>query len=594
MKLIFLLLFVFFSFKSISANEIEVFELHETKSLDQLVLDKINGELVNNDLEEDLATPNENSSKNVEQIEESINNQEEVSIQDIENNEELFFKNLSIEEIKEFLKYSNNIKSDVIKEEYFRFLLNLKLDLDLKKNREIFFTLVDYFYNIGEISYAYNLINSYDLSNDENIAYYEFVEINYLLATYQLDNLCKFKENKTNDLALKNKLFQKVEIFCLLLENKFSEADLFNALLIEEENNIDENFQQLYNLLIEEDLNTADSKIDFKLSDNQDLVYLYSAMSRIAEIPIDAEFLKIDNINLSIPIILNKSTSMDLRIKAANHAYMNKLITVDSLAALYQSVDFDNNQLENYNKTLKELNKNVEMSMALYFQYINIQIFPSERLNAVINFWNYAKENNLSNIAYSLTLKIIDSIDINSENAEYAAEIATSYILNNYYEKASIWIDHYEKNIGVDSKITNTKILLSLNSASEYDVIVKNIDENLLNSLDLKNKKNNELIFILHNILDENNNFNYKIDFQNIYDDRLLPSVFLNQILQNAINDEKYEEFLVYSVISLNGKNWLELHPQHLKLILKGYLFYNEGSLIKNLILEVIQNYKIL
>ena len=67
---------------------------------------------------------------------------------------------------------------------------------------------------------------------------------------------------------------------------------------------------------------------------------------------------------------------MDLRIKAANYAYMNKLITVDSLAALYQSVDFDNNQLENYNKTLKELNKNVEMSMALYFQYINIQIFP--------------------------------------------------------------------------------------------------------------------------------------------------------------------------------------------------------------------------
>ena len=432
MKLIFLLLFVFLSFKSISANQIEVFELHETKSLDQLVLDKINGELENNNLEENLITPNENSSNNEEQIEESINNQEEVSIQDIENNQELFFESLSIKEIKEFLKYSNNIKSDVIKEEYFRFLLNLKLDLDLKKNREIFFTVVDYFYNIGEISHAYNLINSYDLSNDENIAYYEFVEINYLLATYQLENLCKFKKNKTNDLALKNKLFQKVEIFCLLLENKFSEADLFNALLIEEENNIDENFQQVYNLLIEEDLNTADSKIDFRLSDNQDLIYLYSAMSRIAEIPIDAKFLKIDNINLSIPIILNKSTSMDLRIKAANHAYMNKLITVDSLAALYQSVDFDNNQLENYNKTLKELNKNVEMSMALYFQYINIQIFPSERLNAVINFWNYAKENNLSNIAYSLTLKIIDSIDINSANAEYAAEIATSYILNNY------------------------------------------------------------------------------------------------------------------------------------------------------------------
>jgi len=593
MKLVFILLLSIFYVKLISANEIEVFELHDTKSLDQLVLDKINEEQETNALEATLETSNENNSNNTEQTQDSENNKE-VSIQDIDNNKELFFINLTIEEIKAFLNYSKNIKSDVLKEEYFNYLLNLNLDLNIKKNREIFFILVEFFYDIGKISYSYNLINSYDLSNDKNIAYYEFIEINYLLATYQLENVCKFKENRNSDLPLENYLSQKIEIFCLLLKNKFSEADLFNALLIEEETNLDENFQKLYSLLIDKNLNLIDNKINFELSENQNLIFLYSAMSRIAEIPINEEFLKTDAINLAIPIILNKSTSMDLRIKAANHAYTNKLITVDSLAALYQSVDFDNNQLENLSKTLENLDNNVEMSMALYFQYINIQIFPSERLNAVINFWNYAKENNLSKIAYSLTLKIIDSIDIKSTNAEYAVEIAISYILNKNYKKASLWIDHYEKNIGLDNKITNARILLNLNSASEYDSIVKTIDENLENFVDIKNKNNNELIFLLHNILDENSNFNYKIDFENIYDNRLVPSIFLNKILQNAIDEKKFEEFLFYSVISLNGKNWLELHPQHLKLILRGYLIYNDGSLMKNLILEIIENYKIL
>ena len=593
MKLVFILLLSIFYVKLISANEIEVFELHDTKSLDQLVLDKINEEQETNALEATLETSNENNSNNTEQTQDSENNKE-VSIQDIDNNKELFFINLTIEEIKAFLNYSKNIKSDVLKEEYFNYLLNLNLDLNIKKNREIFFILVEFFYDIGKISYSYNLINSYDLSNDKNIAYYEFIEINYLLATYQLENVCKFKENRNSDLPLENYLSQKIEIFCLLLKNKFSEADLFNALLIEEETNLDENFQKLYSLLIDKNLNLIDNKINFELSENQNLIFLYSAMSRIAEIPINEEFLKTDAINLAIPIILNKSTSMDLRIKAANHAYTNKLITVDSLAALYQSVDFDNNQLENLSKTLENLDNNVEMSMALYFQYINIQIFPSERLNAVINFWNYAKENNLSKIAYSLTLKIIDSIDIKSTNAEYASEIAISYILNKNYKKASLWIDHYEKNIGLDNKITNARILLNLNSASEYDSIVKTIDENLENFVDIKNKNNNELIFLLHNILDENSNFNYKIDFENIYDNRLVPSIFLNKILQNAIDEKKFEEFLFYSVISLNGKNWLELHPQHLKLILRGYLIYNDGSLMKNLILEIIENYKIL
>ena len=41
-------------------------------------------------------------------------------------------------------------------------------------------------------------------------------------------------------------LLQKSDIFCLTLENKFSEAKLLNSLLLESEPVNDENFQRLF------------------------------------------------------------------------------------------------------------------------------------------------------------------------------------------------------------------------------------------------------------------------------------------------------------------------------------------------------------
>ena len=48
-------------------------------------------------------------------------------------------------------------------------------------------------------------------------------------------------------------------------------------------------------------------------------------------------FMNLIKKNLSIPIILNQSSPIDLRIKATNESFLEDLITVDSLAALYGS-----------------------------------------------------------------------------------------------------------------------------------------------------------------------------------------------------------------------------------------------------------------
>mgnify|MGYP003326233241 CR=1 FL=1 len=97
---------------------------------------------------------------------------------------------------------------------------------------------------------------------------------------------------------------------------------------------------------------------------NKELIFLYSAMTRIAELPFSHEFYELDKQNLSIPIILNQSSPIDLRIKAANESFLENLITVDSLAALYMSADFNSDQFK-MNGSGKTLNFQVKIHMEI-------------------------------------------------------------------------------------------------------------------------------------------------------------------------------------------------------------------------------------
>ena len=74
--------------------------------------------------------------------------------------------------------------------------------------------------------------------------------------------------------------------------------------------------------------------------------------------------------------------------------------------------------------------------MAFLFQLVNIQIFPNDRLNALIQFWDFAKKNNLEEIAYKLSINMLSSIEANSENIIYGPQIASAYIFNNNFENA--------------------------------------------------------------------------------------------------------------------------------------------------------------
>ncbi len=581
---------------SVNSSELEVIVLHENKSLDQLVIDQINQDKKNiNKLKEENP---ESDESNIET--QSLEN--DAKTVSLENNveeelvvlDEYLLSNLEPNFIKKILNNSNNIKSNVLQRELNNYLFNLELDLDKKNNRNIYFNIVDYFYKTGNLSKSYSLIKTKNLDNDENISYYNTLELNHLLSTFQLEQVCNFKDELNNKNFENNNLKDKIEIFCLILNNNLSEATLLNSIMQETESLTDVNFQNLFSLLIgEQELENNDTNwFDKKI--NPDLIFLYSAMARIAELPLTSEFLEVDPLNMSIPIILNKSTPIDLRIKAANESFINNSLTIDSLAALYQSVDFTSKQLNNIEKTVSELSGNIDLLMAYYFQIINIQIFPSERLVALDKFLNFAKENNLDEIAYPLTYKIIDSIEISSDYVSYSLQISTAYIFNKEFDKALKWINFYESVNGNDNKSMFVRLLLDLYSLDDVSSIIEKISLNIDILTQIDNNNNQELLYILLDIIGKRQQNYLSSDFDKIFDKREMPSFFISEKINNTIKNNNNNEFLIYSVMSLNNKEWKDVHPLHLNIILKGFLNYKNGSQLKNLILEIFNNYKIL
>ena len=583
MKIIFIIFLIFFS-KYIFANEqdnneVEVIDLYESKSLDQMVLDSLSQEEV---ISEELENSYENDDIAANEVE----------IKQIENTKDNFIQRNELIELNNYFNNLNKINSKTLQKEIINVLENIQLNIELEKDREIFFLIVNYLQSIGQINKSYELIEAYDLSNDKNLSFYTGVKLNYLLSTFQLNESCNFKEELNSNIKLDFYLLEKLDIFCLILNDNQSEANLLNSILIESEKNLDYYFQYLLSLLSNSSAQINNDNEIMNSEINKELIFLYGAMTRIAELPFSHDFYELDKKNLSIPIILNQASPIDLRIKAANESFLDNLINVDSLAALYMLADFNSEQFNNPKKTIEFFSENNELSMAFLFQLVNIQIFPNDRLNILIQFWDFAKKNNLEEIAYKLSINMLSSIEANSENIKYGPQIASAFIYNNNFDKAVDWIELYENAKEVDSKSIYTRILLDLYSSSDLNSFITSINKNLQTYTYDQANETEELLYVLKSVMELDINSYSNINLNKIFDDRSMPSIFLLNEINNSIVNKDEEKFLFYSLISLSDKGWSNIHPEHLKVILNGYLQYKDGLIFKDIILEVFKNYK--
>ena len=584
MKFFLIILFIVFS-NNIFANEdesteVEVINLHESKSLDQMVLENLNQEdeiedIIENANETDITASNEDEVKQIEIIKKNFIHNSETKI------------------IMEYFENLEKINSKILQKQIIQVLENLQLNLESDKDKQTFFLIINYLQSIGQINKSYELIERYELSDDKNFSFYTGVKLNYLLSTFQLNEACNFKDELNSNIKLDFFFLEKLDIFCLILNDNQSEANLLNSILIDSEIKLDNYYQYLISLIsntsdqINVDINIVNSEI------NKELIFLYSAMTRIAELPFSHEFYELDKKNLSIPIILNQASPIDLRIKAANESFLENLITIDSLAALYMSADFNSDQLNNPIETIDSFSGNNELSMAFLFQLVNIQIFPNDRLKSLIQFWDYAKKNSLEEIAYKLSVNMLSSIEANSENIIHGPQIASAYIYNNNFDNALKWIKLYESAKEVDSKSIYTRILLDLYSTNDLNSFINSINITLNTfNYDQENQQNTELLYVLKSVMNLEISYNTNLNLNKIFDDRAMPSIFLINEINDSIFNKDDQKFLIYSLISLNNKNWSDIHPEHLKILLKGYLQYNEGMLFRNIILELFRSYK--
>ena len=586
MKIILLIFSTLLSYYTF-ANEIEVINLHESKSLDQMVLENLNDK---KEIEAEVDNLNETNEKEtkIDDVEDNVNT--EIEVNQIEISKDNFIYENNISDLKNYFDNLKKINSKTLQKEIIQVLENLQLDTENDKDNEIFFLIINYLTSIGQINKSYELIERKGLAEDKNLNFYTKVKLDYLLSTFQLNEACNYKEELNTNVKLKFFYLEKLDIFCLILNDNQSEAKLLNSILIESENILDDYYQYLF-ALITNSSDQATFEIAVKNSNiNKDLIFLYSAMTRIAELPFSSEFYEIDKKNLSIPIILNQSSRIDLRIKAANESFHQNLIPIDSLAALYMSADFNSDQLSNPNETIESLTDNKELSMAFLFQLVNIQIFPSDRLNSLIKFWEFAKKNDLEEIAYKLSINMLGSIEANSENIVYGPQIASAYIINNNFENAVDWIELYENAIEVDSKSIYARILLDLYASSDLNSFINSINLTLNNN-NYQDYDNHELLYVLKAVMNLDINSDTNINLNKVFDERSMPSIFVLNEINNSIVENVDEKFLFYSLISLNDKEWKDIHPEHLRLLLNGYIKYKDGALFRNIILEVFKNY---
>ena len=132
---------------------------------------------------------------------------------------------------------------------------------------------------------------------------------------------------------------------------------------------------------------------------------------------------------------------------------------------------------------------------------------------------------------------------------------------------------------------------MDLYSSDDLNSFINSINVTLNNYTDDQDNQNIELLFVLKAILNLDVDNDIEINLNKIFDDRSMPSIFLLYEINNSILENNDEKFLFYSLISLNDKTWKDIHPEHLKLILNGYLKYKNGLLFRNIILEILKNY---
>ncbi len=80
----------------------------------------------------------------------------------------------------------------------------------------------------------------------------------------------------------------------------------------------------------------------------------------------------------------------------------------------------------------------------------------------------------------------------------------------------------------------------------------------------------------------------FKIE-KKIQESKEMPAIYLLESIRNASKQNNQIRLLFYIILSIDGKKWTEIHPEHLRIILTALHGIEIEHIFKNIILEILE-----
>ena len=438
-----------------------------------------------------------------------------------------------------------------------------------KSNGEIDLILIriNKLIELGDFENAKSLIDLVNKKDNEEILIKQ-TEINLSLNNFDL--ACSNIEEQRKSFK-QNLFWRKVEIFCQILNGKTNKANLSVSLLKEEKNFNDENFLKIIESLIYKDEINDESLV------NLDLLNL--VMTRVANINIKESYVLNDDPLLLTMIYRMPNAPIKLRIEAIEKSKKLLNLPIETIEEIYNSYD-----LEEKDKKIS-LDDNILLgfeTQAILFQMAIAEDDEEKKAKIIKKSLELASINGNLVLISKLNLNSLLEIKPSKNLSWFANYAAKSLLISNNKEEAMKWYEVLKKEKDKNTELFNNFIELWViveflnlkNRESEY----KNISQNeILKSIDKFDSQNKKIVFdtlgfyILENFGVKINPQFWLINLDNQeIESKQLPNSSLISLLKYSSKNNKVGETILLILMSLNDKNFNQLHPFFLQIVINS------------------------
>ena len=420
---------------------------------------------------------------------------------------------------------------------------------------------------IGDFDNAKSLIDLIKNMDNEEILIKQ-TEINLSLNNFDL--ACSDIEEKRKNYK-SNFFWKKVEIFCLILNGENNKANLSLSLLKEEKNFNDENFLKIIDSLIyKEEIN------DESLND---LSLLNLSMTRVANINIkDNYILNEDPLFLSM-IYRMPNVPIKIRIEAIEKSKKLLNLPIETIEEIYNSYD------------LKEKDKKISLedniilgydTQAILFQMAVIEENNEKKAKIIKKSLELASINGNFPLISKLNLNTILEIKQSKKLSWFSDYAVKSLLISDKYDEALDWYELIKKerdeSVELFNKFIELWVIIELFNIKNTETNYKNISQTeIIKSINKFKSSNVDLEFntLGFYILEI---FSIKIipDFwllnlnKKESEIKRMPDTSLISLLKYSAENKRIGETILLILMSLDGKNFNQLHPFFLQIVISS------------------------